>query len=138
VPQIDADDGLFLQVKPWPTRALGADDVQVAVVVCGMNFSDLYTRQGMLRDLQPPLVLGTECAGEVTAVGASVTHIKVSRKCHIYNASAVCNSTSIFIFQMFIVTGRGSCQQLSQVHQILLLHILEILDSNFDQNRFSI
>jgi NADPH:quinone reductase-like Zn-dependent oxidoreductase len=44
-----------------------------------MNFSDLYTRKGLLRDLQPPLVLGTECAGEVMAVGAAVTHIKVSR-----------------------------------------------------------
>jgi NADPH:quinone reductase-like Zn-dependent oxidoreductase len=44
-----------------------------------MNFSDLYTRQGLLRELQPPFVLGTECAGEVTAVGALVTHIKVSR-----------------------------------------------------------
>lgn len=77
--EIRPADGLFLQVKPWPTRALGADDVQVAVVVCGMNFSDLYTRQGLLRNFQPPLVLGTECAGLVMAVGASVTHIKVSR-----------------------------------------------------------
>lgn len=74
-----AADGLFLQVKPWPNRALGAGDVQVAVAVCGMNFSDLYTRQGLLRELQPPFVLGAECAGEVTAVGAAVTHIKVSR-----------------------------------------------------------
>jgi NADPH:quinone reductase-like Zn-dependent oxidoreductase len=73
-----AADGLFLQVKPWPIRALGAGDVQVAVAVCGVNFSDLYTRQGLLRELQPPLVLGTECAGEVTAVGTAVTHIKVS------------------------------------------------------------
>jgi NADPH2:quinone reductase len=71
--------GLFLQVKPWPIRALGAGDVQVAVEVCGMNFADLYTRQGLLRDLQLPLVLGMECAGEVTAVGDAVEHIKVSR-----------------------------------------------------------
>jgi NADPH:quinone reductase-like Zn-dependent oxidoreductase len=77
--EIHGADGLFVQVKPWPIRALGAGDVQVSVVVCGMNFSDLYTRQGLLRNLEPPLVLGTECAGEVTAVGEAVKHIKVSR-----------------------------------------------------------
>lgn len=66
-----------LKVKPWPIQALGAGDVRVAVAICGVNFSDLYTRQGMLRELQPPLVLGTECVGEVTAVGAAVAHIKV-------------------------------------------------------------
>jgi NADPH:quinone reductase-like Zn-dependent oxidoreductase len=77
--EIYGADSLFLQVKPWPIRALGTDDVQVSVVVCGMNFSDLYMRQGLLRNLEPPLVLGTECAGEVTAVGEAVKHIKVSR-----------------------------------------------------------
>jgi threonine dehydrogenase-like Zn-dependent dehydrogenase len=79
-PQTDATDRLFPQVQPWPTRDLGAGDVRVAVAVCGLNFSDLYTRQGLLRNKQPPFVLGIECAGEVTAVGASVTHISVSKK----------------------------------------------------------
>ena len=59
---------------------LGAGDVQVAVAVCGMNFADLYTRQGLMRAVQPPCVMGIECAGEVTAVGASVEHIRVSIK----------------------------------------------------------
>jgi NADPH:quinone reductase-like Zn-dependent oxidoreductase len=67
-------------VKQWPIRVLGAGDVQVAVAVCGMNFADLYTRQGLSRAMQPPFVLGLECAGEVTAVGASVEHIRVRRK----------------------------------------------------------
>jgi hypothetical protein len=78
--QTDCVGGFFLQVQPWPTPVLGTGDVQVAVVVCGMNFADLYTRQGLLRVRQPPFVLGMECAGEVTAVGDSVTNISVSRK----------------------------------------------------------
>ena len=68
---------VLFQVQQWPLRVLGADDVQVDVTMCGMNFADLYMRQGLLREKQPPFVLGMECAGEVVKVGERVTHIKV-------------------------------------------------------------
>lgn len=85
-------------------RVLGAGDVQVAVAVCGMNFADLYTRQGLIRALQPPFVLGLECAGEVTAVGGSVEHLRVSRKHKIQNSCVVCNCT--FSLLVFLVTSQ--------------------------------
>ena len=110
-------------MKPWPIQALGAGDVRVAVAICGVNFSDLYTSQGMLRELQPPLVLGTECVGEVTAVGAAVAHIKVSRPFTVLFTSVPC------------YFGRGNCQQLSKAHLIHVLYPLEIPDLNCDQNR---
>lgn len=46
--------------------------VEVRVHACGVNFADLYMRQGLMRNLQPPLTLGMECAGEVTALGAGI------------------------------------------------------------------
>ncbi|KAJ4444857.1 hypothetical protein ANN_06654 [Periplaneta americana] len=70
-----------IKVKPWPLqRALGAGDVEVAVAMCGMNFADLYTRQGLLRTKKPPFVLGIECAGQVTAVADDVVNVKVRKK----------------------------------------------------------
>ncbi|XP_063243054.1 synaptic vesicle membrane protein VAT-1 homolog [Bacillus rossius redtenbacheri] len=67
-----------IKVQPWPLPAgPGEDEVELQVVACGLNFADVYTRQGLLRDRSPPFVMGMECAGKVTVVGSRVTNIQV-------------------------------------------------------------
>ena len=48
------------------------------VKACGLNFYDIYVRQGLSPYTSPPCTLGMECAGVVTAVGEEVEAIKVS------------------------------------------------------------
>jgi len=54
----------------------GPGEVRVRHHACGINFIDIYHRTGLYPN-QLPLVLGTEGAGIVDAVGAGVTHLAV-------------------------------------------------------------
>ncbi|HET9627403.1 MAG TPA: quinone oxidoreductase [Kofleriaceae bacterium] len=53
----------------------GRDEVRIAPRAIGINFIDIYHRTG-LYPMPLPLVLGTEGAGVVEAVGANVTHLQ--------------------------------------------------------------
>ena len=54
----------------------GPGEVRVRHHACGINFIDIYHRTGLYPN-QLPLVLGTEGAGIIDAVGAGVTHLTV-------------------------------------------------------------
>ena len=49
-------------------------EIQVRVVASGVNFVDVYQRQGIY-PLRPPFVLGSEGAGQVVAVGTGVSGV---------------------------------------------------------------
>ncbi|KAJ9594163.1 hypothetical protein L9F63_014419, partial [Diploptera punctata] len=100
-------------VQQWPLRALGADDVEVTVAMCGMNFADLYTRQGLLRERQPPFALGMECAGHVTKVGDNVTHIKVGDR-------VLCYQHTGDLFREHVVVASSQCFVLPSGQSILI------------------
>lgn len=57
--------------------------IEVAVEYGGVNFADIYTRQG-LREIKCPFVMGIECAGKITAIGERVFNpdFKVSNSRH--------------------------------------------------------
>ena len=59
--------------------APGADDIRLRHTAIGLNFIDIYHRQG-LYPLNLPIVLGTEGAGVVEALGANVTDLKVGQR----------------------------------------------------------
>src|SRR5205814_8842053 len=54
----------------------GPGEVRVRHRACGINFIDIYHRTG-LYPLPLPLVLGTEGAGVIDAVGEGVKHLAV-------------------------------------------------------------
>ena len=61
-------------------RALGANDVRIEMRFCGVCHTDLHNAAGHLQtNMAPmfPMVPGHELAGICTAVGASVTRVKV-------------------------------------------------------------
>lgn len=64
-------------MKQWTLDELGSSNVRIKVQLCGVNFSDIYTRQGFLRHLKTPRVLGAECYGTVEAFGKDVKHLQV-------------------------------------------------------------
>lgn len=71
-------DKVKLQRRPAAPPAPGPGQLSLRVRACGLNFSDLFARQG-LHDRLPPLPLtpGIEGAGEVVAVGEGVVDRKV-------------------------------------------------------------
>ncbi|ADU47576.1 quinone oxidoreductase family protein [Intrasporangium calvum] len=65
-----------LEVREHDVPDPGPGEVQVRVAAAGVNFIDVYRRQGIYPG-QPPFVLGDEGAGTVTAVGEGVTAFAV-------------------------------------------------------------
>jgi NADPH:quinone reductase len=61
-----------------PTPSPGAGEVLIRVVAAGVNYVDVSQAYGTFAGgPQPPYVAGIEGAGEVVAVGAGVTEVKV-------------------------------------------------------------
>ena len=65
---------LELQERPDPEA--GPGQVLVDVEAAGVNFIDVYQREGRY-PLEPPFIAGTEAAGVVRAVGDGVTDVAV-------------------------------------------------------------
>ncbi len=65
-----------LQVREHDVPAPGAGEVQVEVAAAGVNFIDVYKRQGIY-PVPTPFVLGEEGAGTVVAVGPEVSGVAV-------------------------------------------------------------
>ena len=69
-------DRSVLEVRTHDVPDPGEGEVQVAVAAAGVNFIDVYKRQGVY-PVPTPFVLGEEGAGTVTAVGGGVTGVSV-------------------------------------------------------------
>ncbi|MEO7448514.1 MAG: quinone oxidoreductase [Humibacillus sp.] len=69
-------DRSVLDVRTHDLPDPGEGEVQIAVAAAGVNFIDVYKRQGVY-PVQTPFVLGEEGAGTVTALGAGVTSLAV-------------------------------------------------------------
>ena len=57
--------------------APGPEQIKIKQHACGVNFIDTYFRSGLYPAPSLPFVVGSEGAGEVTAVGSGVTDLKV-------------------------------------------------------------
>ena len=66
-----------LQYEQVEVGAPGAGQVRLKQHAIGVNYIDVYIRTGLYPQPSSPFVVGSEGAGEVTAVGAGVTDLKV-------------------------------------------------------------
>lgn len=64
-----------LELTDIPVPEIGPDDVLVKVEACGICGSDIHGWDGSSGRRVPPLVMGHEAAGVVSAVGSNVTRI---------------------------------------------------------------
>jgi NADPH2:quinone reductase len=69
-------DRSVLELRSHDVPEPGDGDVQVEVAASGVNFIDVYKRQGVY-PVPTPFVLGEEGAGTVTAVGPGVTGVAI-------------------------------------------------------------
>lgn len=61
-------------------RALGPKDVAIKLHYCGVCHSDIHTVRGDWGQIQYPLIVGHELAGEVVGVGSSVSEFRVGAR----------------------------------------------------------
>ncbi|KAF5288314.1 hypothetical protein FQR65_LT12048 [Abscondita terminalis] len=75
-----------LSVERFPLPPL-ENHLEIEVQCCGLNFSDLYMRQGLMRHHKLPMVIGTECVGVIKEIGVSIDTFKVGQRviCFDYN-----------------------------------------------------
>ncbi|HEY4001421.1 MAG TPA: zinc-binding dehydrogenase, partial [Candidatus Xenobia bacterium] len=67
--------------KDFPDPVPGPQDVVVKVRACGLNHLDILAREGRVPVTIPmPHILGCEVAGQVSAVGEFVKHVKVGQR----------------------------------------------------------
>ena len=65
-------------VDDWPDPVAGAGQVLVEIAACSVNFHDIFTRRGMPGiTLKLPVVVGSDIAGTICAVGEGVTQWQV-------------------------------------------------------------
>ncbi|MFF7977426.1 SDR family NAD(P)-dependent oxidoreductase [Streptomyces sp. NPDC007905] len=66
-----------LELTATDRRQPGEGEVEIRVKAAGLNFRDVLTALGMLgSEPATPYRIGFECAGQVTAVGAGVDHVR--------------------------------------------------------------
>src|SRR3954463_15550441 len=76
-------DTSVLRVEERPDPVPGDGEVIVDVKAAGLNFADVMARMGLYPDApEPPMVMGYEVAGEVSAVGEGVGGVAVRRPGH--------------------------------------------------------
>ncbi len=66
-----------LQVAELPQPEIGPDDLLVSVRACGICGSDVHGFDGSSGRRIPPLVMGHEAAGTVSAIGSNVTRFGI-------------------------------------------------------------
>jgi NADPH:quinone reductase len=76
-----------LQVQRRPRPEPGAGEVVIDVAAAGVNFTEIYQREGVY-PIPTPFVLGSECAGTVAALGSGVTGLAVGDLVATADASA--------------------------------------------------
>ncbi|XP_057682788.1 synaptic vesicle membrane protein VAT-1 homolog [Corythoichthys intestinalis] len=75
-----APSDLIVEAKQLKS-SLQPGEVQVRVEACGLNFADLMGVQGLYPPLpKPPVIMGMECAGTITAVGEEAKNRKVGER----------------------------------------------------------
>jgi NADPH2:quinone reductase len=68
-----------MRYEDVPEPAPKAGEAIVKVDAAGLNYIDVYYRTGVYK-FEPPVTLGMEAGGTVTAVGSGVTEVKVGDK----------------------------------------------------------
>ena len=69
-----------LKLMKLQRRALGPKDVAIKLLYCGVCHSDIHTIRGDWGRIQYPQIVGHELAGEVVAVGSSVSKLGVGAR----------------------------------------------------------
>lgn len=63
----------YFEIQDYPVPQIGAQDVLVQVMACGICGSDVHGMDGSTGRRQPPIIMGHEAAGVIADIGSGVT-----------------------------------------------------------------
>src|SRR5258706_7619472 len=69
-----------LKPMQFQRRALGPNDVAIKLRYCGVCHSDIHTVRGDWGKIQYPQIVGHELAGEIVAIGSSVSKFRLASR----------------------------------------------------------
>ncbi len=69
--------GHDFEIQESPSLDPGPGEVRINVHGCGVCGTDLHVVQGLLGDIEPPMLLGHEYAGTIDAMGEGVGHLSI-------------------------------------------------------------
>lgn len=96
---LTGEDGL--EVQEQPDRPLKSGEVRIAVRAASVNYPDVLIIRGQYQSqAEPPFVVGSECAGEISEVGPDVTGWQAGDRVLALTGSA-------FATQVIAQTGLG-------------------------------
>lgn len=86
------------KLMKFQRRALGPKDVAIKIHNCGVCHSDIHTIRGDWGKIQYPQIVGHEIAGEVVAVGSSVSKFTVGARVGVgtmVNSCRICTECQV-------------------------------------------
>ena len=83
-----------IQLKPFTLKSPGPGEVVVRHKAIGVNYTDVYYRNGTYPQASLPGKLGHEAAGFVEAIGQGVSNVKEGDRVVYVVASPGCYSTA--------------------------------------------
>jgi NADPH:quinone reductase len=116
-----------LVLRELPTPEPGPGQVFIQIEACGVNFVDVYQREGRY-PVQLPFIPGQEAAGTVVALGADVTSAKVGDRvawCHVmgtYAEYAVAPVSKLIVIPEGISTRQAAAAMLQGMTAHYLAH----------------
>jgi NADPH2:quinone reductase len=87
ITQTGGPEVLVLRELPTPTP--GPGEALIQIDACGVNFIDVYQREGRY-PVKLPFIPGQEAAGTVIALGPEVTAFKVGNRRMRFSAATMC------------------------------------------------
>ena len=84
-----------LEMVDMPVPEIGPDDVLVRVRACGICGSDVHGYDGSTGRRRPPLIMGHEAAGEVSALGDNVKDLNPATASPSIPPSIAANASSV-------------------------------------------
>ncbi|XP_065206337.1 synaptic vesicle membrane protein VAT-1 homolog [Planococcus citri] len=87
ISQFGGFDKIKFTKLPLKSSDCGENDIEVKVKYCGVNFADLYVRQGLIQNIKLPHVPGLECMGIINKVGNKVVSFEVGQRVLCYNGN---------------------------------------------------
>lgn len=98
------DFGGFDKIKiencPVIPTCCGEEDIELLVSYCGVNFADLYLRQGLIPK-STPFILGLECVGVVQDIGCKVTTFKKGQRVLCYRGDGGLYQDTVIVHEKY-------------------------------------
>ena len=122
------------QVLSWDEIEVGAPgpgEVRLSQRACGLNFIDTYHRSGLYKLASFPAVIGMEGAGDITAIGAGVTHFQIGDRVAYAGVLGGYASDRLVLASVAMPLSRLSAKR---THEIELRQQLRIMRAAIDRS----